>query len=48
MDLDIFWHAPIRLREARRDEHLIYACDGLDAIPSAPDVYVFGRTLTGP
>jgi hypothetical protein len=43
VDLEIFWHGPVYLRDARDHENLIYACDYLDAIPSSPGVYVFGR-----
>src|SRR5579859_2279421 len=43
MDIEVFWHRPVRLRDARADENLIYACDHMDAIPAAPGVYVFGR-----
>ncbi len=43
MDLDVRWHAPVRLRRCHHDELLIYACDDLDRIPRAHGVYVFGR-----
>jgi hypothetical protein len=43
VDLEIFWHGPVHLREARAHEDLIYACDHMDAIPSLPGVYIFGR-----
>jgi hypothetical protein len=47
VDLDVFWHSPIALRDARANEHLIYACDHWEAIPDAPGVYVFGRLFGG-
>jgi hypothetical protein len=43
VDLQIFWRAPVPLRQARANENLIYACDHWESIPAVPGVYVFGR-----
>jgi hypothetical protein len=41
MELDIFWHAPIDLRD---DDDLILTCE-LDKLPEEPGVYAFCRTF---
>jgi hypothetical protein len=43
MKLKVHWHRPLILREGRRDENLVYACDDLDSIPRKPGIYVFAR-----
>jgi hypothetical protein len=45
VDLDVVWHAPVRLCQARANEHLIYAYDHWDAIRDAPGVYVLRPPL---
>src|SRR5262245_47313067 len=41
MDLDVFWHPPVDLRDGSK-ESLILTCD-LEQIPEEPGVYAFCR-----
>lgn len=43
MDLEVFWHPPIELRDGKA-EGLIYYSDYMTEIPETAGVYVFGRT----
>jgi hypothetical protein len=42
MELELFWHRPVALRDGSR-QSLIYVCDELDELPTTAGVYVFGR-----
>src|SRR5688572_18258460 len=42
MKLQLEWSRPMLLRDAGRDENLIYVCDHWK-LPDASGVYVFGR-----
>lgn len=37
------WLTPFAIRKGLRDDDLPWVCDRLDAIPSGPGIYVFGR-----
>ena len=42
MKLQLAWARPLLLRDARRNENLIYTVDHRK-LPKAPGIYVFGR-----
>jgi hypothetical protein len=46
MELKIAWQAPILLRDAARDERLIYNFQR-SKLPESPGVYIFGRRHSG-
>jgi len=42
MNIDIFWHSPIDLKDGRKD-HLIYSAGNLNKFDGVPGVYMFCR-----
>ncbi len=42
MDLELYWHQPIELRDGS-EKLLIYYSDEIESVPEAPGVYIFSR-----
>ena len=46
MNIDVFWHSPIYLKDGRKD-HLIYSAGNLGKFEGIPGVYMFCRVYDG-
>jgi hypothetical protein len=43
LHIEATWLPPFAIRSGRRDEPLLWMCDGLSSIPNDPGIYLFGR-----